>query len=616
MAILTLISAACIMSGCGGDNSNENDVLSPTQIRSIELAQSHVIPPSGLSWDIKYSGDLKLVENRDTLILVTFEESVQAAKIQLFDEKHQLVSSLDLSQPKDLPETEGGDAPYSDNAWSTLIPAEDIFKGVKIGVVAQGRAESISITPALHPEMEVIIQSLPFLIYGVNDSNNPFDIEDLKIMFANPMNAGQVSSGLPFSRSYIINHPFREFRSDYLIVPPSGVAPAKKVVSASDPRAAKPILDMVWQIQNATGDMALNKITYAPSVLIDHTKAGENKVKGLRGGVSYQGSGASMGDPAIGLLWHEGGHALGLSHSIDEYKKTGGPFYPYVDGSLKGSNWGYDSFMGYFRSPLIPPTSPHFICRDEWKGAFFQRNSEGRCYRFDPMHSADDQKDPGAALALFSDFYAGKMQKWGLNHSRMNSSNDGFQKVNSQGEWEDFIPKTENYAQRYIKGQHPVTFNKTTDFIMFTYSFAGTAEVSQFYEPIRYVGNAIEYVDAVSQEDLDKIDTDTSKTDKPEYLNYCRFRGCDFTLKVTYEDGSTLYRVVKESARKTWQQTVWKDNYLNENSEDSFKLWSVALVAPDGAPKITKLELLDTPMLWNLSPTDIMAAKAVIEKDL
>ncbi|MBU6955673.1 M66 family metalloprotease [Hahella sp. HN01] len=637
--IMVLLVLAGQLSGCGGnddkksegtqasddssgdvapdDNSSSNDdaPLEPTSLRSVEFAQSHVIPPSGLSWDLKESGELQLVEKRDTLVLATFDEAVQAAEVRVYDKNHQLLSSLNLSKPSDLPPTEGDDLPYSDDAWSAVIPSDDMSKGVNIRVVAQGKSASETVTPAMHPELDLTIQSLPFLIYGVNESNIPFKIDDLKVMFADPDTAGQGFAGMPFSKTHIVNHPLGVFESDYLIVPPSGSAPAKKVESAADPDYSRPILDMVWHIEYALGDMALNKITFAPSMLIDHSKTGPIKTRGL-GGVAYTGSGASMGYPSLGLLWHEGGHAIGLPHSLSGSKDVNGPYYPYAEGSLSGSVWGYDQYKRYFRSPLTAPTSRYFACSGERGGGVFQKNAEGRCYRFDPMHSADEQKDPDADFPLFSDFNAGKMQRWVRNRARMNPSNDGFQVLDDNGDWADFVPETKHYAGWHIKEHFPVSFDETTDFIMVTYSLAGTDAASQFYNPIRYKGNAIEYVDAIDQDDLNSINADISSGARAKYSDYCRRQGCDFTLKVTYEDGSTSYRVLKGSARKDWQPSVWKDDYLNENSKDSYLFWAVALVAPEGAPKVKKLELLDTPMLWNLSPTAVMAAKALVVKQL
>ncbi|ASP37641.1 hypothetical protein CHH28_02675 [Bacterioplanes sanyensis] len=584
-------------------------------IKTIEFAQSHVLPAQGLSWELEGAGDYKLVENRNTLLLASVTGGTDSIELHLFDESNILQYRQQLDAPDRLPPSEGGDIKYSDELWSITIPAEHMKQGISVQLIAAGQLPSAAVEPDLYPEMNLTMYSLPFLIYGANDDNMPLSTADLREMLTDDDAKRQASAGMPFSATRIVNHPLGLFESSYLIQKPSGEAPAKKIESASDPSYMSPILDIVWQVVYTTGDMRLNNITYAPAMLIDHSIDKKIKTRGL-GGVAYLGSGASMGYPTFGLLWHEGGHAMSLSHSLGDSRNSENPLYPYKEASLKGSAWGYDEAKGYFRSPLTTPTSFYYNCGLMRHGAIFQKTTDGRCYRLEPMHSADEQKDPDADFPLFSDFSAGKMQKWMLGRRKLNASGDGFQLIDEAGEWQDFIPVTTHKAAWDIKEYHPVSFDKTTDFILFTHSFAGTDEITQFYNPIRYQGNAIAFLDPTNQSHLDNINFEADDQSQVEFSNYCKRLGCDYTLKVTYSDGSVAYRIVKDSARKQWEPTVWKDNYQNENHGDSFRMWSIAIVAPEGQPAISKLELLDTPMLWRLTPSDVMSAPAILTKQL
>ena len=606
------IASTLLMSACGGAGSPENSTPSkPAEVvLSLEVAQTHVLPPEGLRWPNFEAGHLRVVAERDVLILAHLTKgNMLAPNIEAW-QGVKLLGRRQLANPEQLPATEGGDKPYATTAWSAVLPANWVAPGLSVRVVDGERALTALVPVSVAPKVDVTLQMLPFVLFGASK-----DVSG--IMNMSDQQRAQASAGMPFSKTHVVEHPIGAFESNYVIIPPVEGLEAYKVSSADSLRSTKYALnhmaDIAQVIHAAAGDRWLNRVTYASITMLNSKK---EKIWLGSGGVSLPGTGSAASDPTFGYLWHEGGHAMSLGHSGEE-SSSSPPLYAYAAGSLKGSVWGFDQVNNYFRSTLTTPNSLHATCDGDkavlW-GATFQKDSNGRCYRFDPMQSADDQMGPNAEFPLFSDFNSSRMLQWALNRTHMNDEGNGLKRLDASGNWTSFTPVTEYAAQFGLLGQFPAIISKQLDFIYITHSLAGTKDISQFYKPVRHTGNATAQIDPLDNISLQKINPDQVNGKWMEYDRFCKETGCDFTLKATYQDSTTAYRILRGSSRQSWEPRKWKDDYLNAKSKDSFLQWAVNLPIPASGAKLQKLELLETPTVWAMSPAAI--AKAPVAASL
>jgi hypothetical protein len=573
----------------------------------MQMAQTHVIPAQGLQWSNDSGVSLRTSAGRDTLALVRLSGLVFNAPVLEVSTGSTVLASYPLNPPNQLPPTEGGDERFSDDTWSVTLPAAKVVQGMVLTVKDGGQTVGSPVAVAVAPKSEVIFQSLSFLLFGAPR-------ETSGVMQMTDAERAQWGSAMPYSNSRVIDHPIKAFESDYLILPPNGTYAASRASSSNDmAQRSNPILDMVWQIHYAAGDNPLNRVTFAGVSMFDN----QGKRSWLNGGVSYTGSGSAMGDPTFGLLAHEGGHAMSLGHSAAD--QLAGR-YPYAVGSVKGSAWGYDQSKAYFRSPLTTPNSSYAQCegaKAERGGQVFQKDSRGRCYRFDPMHSADEQKDPQAAFPLYSDFNTGRMLRWALKHDAVNDSNTGFRRLNAAEAWVDWSMLTEDFAWDGLNTNHPAILNKDMDFVYLTHSLAGTATASQFYKPVRHVGNGLQLIDPMDSVQLASIHANNGGNPTAPYYKYCRSGGCDFTVRATYEGLATpAYRLLRGSGRDWNKPEQWKTNVNDDKQRDSFLWWAINIPTPAGKPRLKKLELLATPMVWSMTPAAIASAPVVATRDV
>ena len=85
------------------------------------------------------------------------------------------------------------------------------------------------------------------------------------------------------------------------------------------------------------------------------------------------------------------------------------------------------------------------------------------------------------------------------------------------------------------------------------------------------------------------------------YPWYCRSGGCDYTLRVTYTDQTVRHVLLQGGFRPTNQPMGAPPASASDPLDpDSFEVWAVNVPA---GPGISKLEVLDTPMVWNGFPS-------------
>ena len=470
------------------------------------------------------------------------------------------------------------------------------------------------------PEIDLKMQILPFVLFGATSSNTGLDLNFEKVLHMTEAMKQEAAAGWPASHTSIVNHPIGQFISSFIVMRPEAGTPGKTayIVRSSNEVSTGKLVSMVnditYKLHESSGDMSLSRVTYSPVIALDNTITKTNKLAWIGNGVGSLGNGVGTGAITFGFLLHETGHAMGLNHAGPEYREPTGRAFPYINGSLDGSAWGFNSFKNEFRHNLIPKTAS--IYKSCTTKAAYPKNAEGRCYRLDPMEDGDYGSDPTYSFSLFSDFNTGRIQKWITSKPKLDpKSETSFSKWDSaSSNWQTHTPSTSDYGLNAIKGNLPVIRNVPLVRIVLTYSMAGTPDVSRFYTPIHLVDNSIETIDPTDESQLAKIYPYSMNRTNPEYKHYCHRSGCDYTLRVTFSDGTQSYRVLKDGFRK-WSDPSTYDTGVNDaTNPKSLRIWAISVPRPKDA-QVKKLELLDTPKIWTFTVDQIRKASVIMSED-
>jgi len=562
-----------------------------------------MIPLMGKQWAMR-NNTLNLIEGRDALAAVELGNQQMLNAYLEIEKSDGSKRQFPLQPPATFPTSEGGEVAFSFTAQHALVPGSWIERGIKVRVGGSNVQTSAPLGTDVSPRLSLETFVLPIHLYGATNLNTGVNLEDNRLMFLSQARQDEFQASLPFTTVSVRNHPLGIMKVDSFVRPPSGSAPAALMQSTADMAGgsiSSRFLRVVENIKEVFGDGQLNRTTYGSIVLTN----GVNRAW-VNGGVAFVGSGAAVGDATAGLLWHEGGHSLNLNHSHAE-SIADPPTYPYPLGSLKGSAWAYDASKNQMRSPLVPPSAALGTCPANFHTAW-QFDQTGRCYRFDPMHDAGRQHAANYAYAPFSDFSMATVQKWGKQRARLNGNT--IQKLDNTGVWQDFTPPVISGSR--IADNYPVSFGREQDFVWISHSLAGTAIASRVVYLQRNVGNSIRQIDPAVPADLADINADQANA---RYRDHCRRAGCDFTIRLNYSDGSSAYRILKGSARVDWRPSQWKANYQDANNAESFLEWHINIPTPAGSPRVSRVELLDTPQAWTRTLNDIRNAPILVTRD-
>ncbi|KGS02372.1 M66 family metalloprotease [Burkholderia sp. ABCPW 111] len=629
-AALAASLSALLLAACGGDGSsdasNANGAAAPAapattnapetagntpgvtptppssstsigqiSIDKLEFAQTHVVPSGGLSWALpNASARLRLIGGRDALALVAIGQADAAQPVLQAWRNGAKLGALALNPPSALPPTESNGRAYAGDRWSAVVPAAWMVPGVSFSVSAANYTPSVAQAPVFGTDADVQLTILPFYLFGADDANSP------------PLSATQapdaatqqeISAKWPTSDVKVRTHPAGRFSLATVVVGPradrAGAAQPAYAVTALDQQkdgygVMSAMLTLISSMRTANGDGALNDQYYAPLLALNSS----GKFANLGGGLGGVGSGASVGDHRYtGIFIHEQGHAFGLGHAGDEYAKGA---YPYAGGSLNGSAWGYDPNRREFLDVLVPATaSSHAKCASS-----HQVDAQGRCYKQDPMQSGAGDQSSGYKFATFSDYNTGRMQAWIESRVLIDpASPSGYSKWDAAAQARaPYTPTTDGKGLYGVNQNLPVRTGVPVHTIIVSFSKAGSAGASYIYPPFTYTGNLIATFDPTSAADRQAI-----TVDKGTYPWYCKGSGCDYTLRVTYADGSRAYRVLQGGFRAWWTPTVDNANAANPLSGSSLRVWAINV---PGDQPIGKIELLDTPTVWNGMPAN------------
>ncbi|MBO7887836.1 peptidase M66 [Burkholderia pseudomallei] len=564
-------------------------------VDKMAFAQTHVVPSGGLSWTLpNASASLRPISRRDALVLVAIGQADAAQPVLEAWKDGAKLGALALSPPSALPPTESGGRAYANDRWSAVVPAAWMVPGVSFSVSASNYTSSVAQAPVFGTDADVQLTILPFYLFGADDTNSP----PLSTTQApDAATQQEIFAKWPTAELKVRTHPAGRFSLATVVVGPradrTGAAQPAYPVTALDQQkdgygVMSAMLTLITNMRTANGDGPLNDQYYAPLIALNSNGQFAN----LGGGLGGVGSGAAVGDHRYtGIFIHEQGHAFGLNHAGDEYAKGA---YPYAGGSLSGSVWGYDPNHREFLDVLVPTTASSYAkCASS-----HQLDAQGRCYKQDPMQGGAGDQSSGYKFATFSDYNTGRMQAWIASRVLADpASSTGYSKWDSAAQARaPYTPTTDNNGLYGVNQNLPVQAGVPVHTIVVSFSKAGSAGASYIYPPFSYTGNLIATFDPTSAADRQAI-----TVDKGTYPWYCKGTGCDYTLRVTYADGSRTYRVLQGGFRAWWTPTVDDANATNPLSGSSFRVWAINV---PGDKRIGKIELLDTPMVWNGMPAN------------
>ncbi|WP_212749164.1 M66 family metalloprotease, partial [Chitinivorax sp. B] len=572
-------------------------------ISKFETAQTHVLPEAGLTWkksDGSEMGRLHLTGQRDTLVMVDLGAATPTRPVLEAWNNNAKLGQVTLNTPDKLPVTEANGPIYASNRYSAILPAAWIRPGVMLRVSADNYSASDYKKPEVGVDIDFNMWIVPMYLFGANDTNTqPYSV------VGNPDKAtfDELYAKWPVARLNMKNHPLKRIDWPYIIVGPRNSGPAYKVENADQQKDGYDVmsaaLGILSAIREANGEAGTNSQHYAPLLML----GADGKYSGPGGGLG--GGSRGTGDHRYaGIFIHEQGHAFGMPHAADGYKSGS---YPYINGSLLGSGWGYDLGRNTFLSPYLPQDADTFKnCKTDTNRI---KDKEGRCIKQDPMQGGSGDQAKGYRYTMFADFNAGVIQRYFEGNTTIDK--DGKRKYNggtifidnasstSYSRWDsidkrrvEFTPTTESSGLWGFDNGLPNQRDVAVHTIIITHSLASTTNMSQIYPVLSYQGNLRRNIDPTVASQLAEIVPNTGK-----YAWYCHASGCDFTVRVTFKDGSKQH-VLLQSGMRSWFSPLGSvpASKLDPNNGDSFQIWGVNV---PGNKIISKIELLETPMAWN-----------------
>eukprot|EP01133_Synstelium_polycarpum_P016946 gene16946-20159_t len=527
-------------------------------IAKLEAAQTHVMPGmGGLKWAMPAKNvTLHLIGNRQALFLIDFTIVPTTPTFQAYNKYMDLVYEVALTPPANLPVTESNGARYSTTTWSAVLPAQWVQVGLYVQITDPAFYASVRYPMTVGMTNDLTIYTLPVYLFGCNPSKP--DCGTLAQTSTPPAIAvSELAQKWPVSTLSVANHPAGYIQLPYLVVSPGGTGfPAIRITAKEQSRDSystlTTILGLVAGIRSANGDSQINNHFYGP-VLMSNA-AGNFVTSG--GGYGNIGGSTSIGDEEYGALYiHEQGHAFGLYHSQDVYPNE----YPYVQGSLNGSRWGFDFNHNEFLSTLLPTQSPFYTsCASS-----FVLDNQGRCVKKSVMGAggAGGSESNGYRYSMFADYEAGIMQQYFEGKTTLSPTGDhlfnggrfiydssfpsGYKRWDTiSSKFVGAVVTNESNGLYGMDAGLPYIRNVPVATVMITYSSAGTPGINQVYPLVKYTGNLRRWIDPTDPAQRAIIAPNVGQLPW-----YCHASGCDYTLRVTYADQSKIHILIQQGMR-------------------------------------------------------------------
>ncbi|KAF2073878.1 hypothetical protein CYY_004802 [Polysphondylium violaceum] len=527
-------------------------------ISKFDGGQTHVIPAiTGLEWKIKSVQTLHLVGKRDTLFVIEFSGGLTdlvSPKIEGLDGSTSL-GSLVLNDPSKLPVTESNGTAYSTKAYSVLAPAKWLVPNVKVRVVASNYDASDYVTLNVGADARMIMYNLPFYLFGANDTNT---MDFSKISTAPEAVIDELYNKWPVSVLDFVNHPAKRVQWPHIILNPNGTHPAIRATNKDFQRDGYEfmghVLGILSEIRGINGDSGTNNQIYSPILWLNSKGVSSGVGGGLGGG--HRGTGDAS---YSGIFIHEQGHAFGLPHAGEAYRaNVSESSYPYVNGSLLGSAWGFDKTKNQFLGNFIPTEANSYKnCNKS-----YVLDGKNVCMKQTVMQGGSGCQAKGYTFSMFADYEAGVMQRYfeGVTTNGTNGNSysggrivvtksfpSGYMRWDSlDNKWVEFVPKTESSGLYGVNSSLPIKRDVNVYSMIASVSVARTPGATVLYPPLFYKGNLMPYIDPTDPEQLKTI-----TPNKGPLAWYCHASDCGLTIRAAYPDG-TVNHYLLQSGFKGW----------------------------------------------------------------
>ena len=494
--------------------------------------------------------------------------------------------------------------PYSTTAYSAFINASYVKRGLVIKVLYNTDGVTTWSNLIVGAPTRFDIVTVPLYFFGADPATAVHKGKKLTPDLVGSMPSDDIAyeymTKLPIASFKLRHHPAKYFKTPYMIVSPRSGGPAYRLLHKEDAKDGfAPLsvgMNIIGTFRSMDGEEDMATQYYGAMVMND--KSGQ-----------YTGPGGGLGGGHIGtgdysyggIFYHEQGHAFGLPHANDAFKANK---YPYPNGGLKGSGWGYDERLNMFVDPFDNK------CRaDKTDNPQPREDAEPRrCYKQDPMQSGHGHQEAGSYYSISSDFQNARIQRYfegtTLDQGRM------WKNVTSSGGYVKWNPATQNFTD---VAPNPTkvaqVFNTKLVAVIFTVScpeikcnssgildtdaLTSTA-VTQIYPPVEYTGNAKEFVDVDDVKQLDRHHWPKAKADGRAEKRTCD-NGCDFIAAFTFKDGSVKRIMIPKSFR-AWQKPT---DPVHVDSPDPLKgqSYKVLGVAVPGSG-VRRVDLMYAPRVW------------------
>ncbi len=578
-------------------------IAAALNIDRIEFGQTHMLQNGIRTWvqpELPVGTEtLRLVEGRGARVMIELSAADAVnPRLEVWD-GDKLLDSQPLLPPAQQPPTEDNGERYSPTMYTSTIGAGFMAAGRQLKVRSDNHPAGNAFTLQPLPAHALTLKVLPVYLFGATDMNSGYPVEK----YGNPSAAVQkdLNVNMPFPVT-TMNHPARKIVWETLSIGPIGGRPSylarsyDKLQDGYD--ALDAMLGVAHSLRRANGESWAPVLYYSPVLGLN----ADGSVRPAGGGLALTGSGDATGNWSYSSVFiHELGHALGLNHGDAMWNQG---IYPYPKGSLLGSNWGWDEAKTLFIPPYVSPSADNYAsCAT--RGV---NDAQGRCAKFDTMQggSRGDQAR-GQRYGLFSDFSMARMQRTAMQYSLVNLGTDeknDYVALNQDGQQYRYAAETRDYAYNGIYENLPRVTNVPVYTVIAAMSNA-MPELNQIYAPLQYTGNLLHGIDPARPDDLAAITPGTGK-----YRKYCQYTGCDYTLRVTYADGSQRLQVLQFAFRATNNPTGPASSAsTNPVNGASFQRWAVNV--PADKP-LRKIEMLYTPTAWLGVPAD---AAVVMSRD-
>lgn len=530
------------------------------------------------------------------------------------------VGEVALRPPSELPPSEANGPAYSTSAFWARLEAGWVNPGLRVRVRRTDGVTSDFQPIKAGATTPFTVLSLPFYLFGMTEAMVPLS----RMSTADPAQL-EYAAKHPLSSVSIRQHPAGKIEWPYIVVGPRGGRPAQRVTYKEEQgdgyAVMSAVLNVMGGMRGANGEAPLNNQYFGPLLMANKAGQYDSAGGGLGGGSLATGTYDSSG-----ILIHELGHGFGLPHALDAFNNGS---YPYVGGSLKGSVWGYDLNRNLF----LPVTMSH-ACN-----ASHQRDDAGRCVKQDPMQSGAGDQTAGDRFTMFSDYNAAVIQqavegvaslkngKHVYSGGRVfedSASPTGYSRWDSlDARMVPFDTSTQSNGLYGLDGGLPSQKNLPVATLMMTASIASVADTdgdgklsyadgvtyspstTQIYPPVLYTGNLRRTIDPSDAAQRASVVPNTSAN-----AWYCLSGGCDYTLRVSYADGSTRLVGLQGGFRGWYNADSLPADVNNPAKDASYHMWSVNV--PASVP-LKRVELLETPTYWKGLPAQ---PKVVASRDL